>query len=79
MVTFNSRYITVPMTGNDVRTWQHMLNEMSGAGLAEDGNYGPVTKGAVENWQRFFKLHVDGELGPVTQKSLIDVALIKGL
>jgi peptidoglycan hydrolase-like protein with peptidoglycan-binding domain len=35
---------------------QKMLNEVSNAGLDVDGDFGPLTKEAVQNFQRFFKM-----------------------
>ena len=50
---------------------QKRLNELSGAGLAEDGEYGPATENAVEKRQRTAGLKVDGLCGPKTISSLI--------
>lgn len=51
-----------------VRNLQVVLNAVSGAGLLCDGHFGPGTRRAVENFQRFFKLHpIDGIVGPKTR------------
>jgi hypothetical protein len=39
--------------GNQVKILQKTLNFIGGAGLKEDGNYGPATGNAVLNFQRF--------------------------
>lgn len=74
-VDFNSRYLREGAVGNDVKFFQRQMNELAGQGLLLDGHYGPRTTEAVRNWQRFFKLTVDGELGPITQRSIIEVSL----
>lgn len=53
-------------TGTWVRTLQNMLNKSSGARLTVDGQFGPATKQAVINFQRYFKLNPDGIVGPKT-------------
>jgi hypothetical protein len=58
------------MRGADVRDLQHALNVVSGARLAEDGDYGPATAAKVANFQRWLHLRVDGVAGPQTFKAL---------
>ena len=55
-----------------VAAWQAMINELSGADLVVDGYYGKNTKTAVENLQRWYKVTVDGVLGPQTAGALLD-------
>ena len=50
---------------------QKRLNELSGAGLVEDGEYGPATENVVRNRQRTAGLKVDGLCGPKTINSLL--------
>src|SRR5690349_11024258 len=46
---------------------QQALNIVAGAGLDVDGKYGPATRNAVENFQRFFKITpYDGIVGKRT-------------
>lgn len=71
----NSRYLEVGVNGSDVKFYQRLLNDIGGQGLTVDGIYGPKTKTAVTNWQIFFGLFRDGELGPVTQTSVIEISL----
>lgn len=83
VVQFTSRNLIEGCTGNDVKFYQRQLNDIAGQGLLIDGYYGPKTKAAVENWQRFFKktsdgkaLVVDGKLGALTQQSIIEISLL---
>ena len=45
--------------GNPVKNLQIELKFVTGAPAAVDGDYGPATKAAVENFQRFFGLNQD--------------------
>ena len=56
--------------GDDVKWLQQRLN-VYGAGLAVDGDFGPVTEAAVKEYQLRHGLAVDGIVGPVTRKALI--------
>ncbi|MBC2582082.1 peptidoglycan-binding protein [Clostridium sp. DJ247] len=58
-----------------VKHIQSTLNSYFGAGLAEDGIYGKLTKEAVENAQRRLKVEVDGIFGCKTAKALLKHAL----
>lgn len=58
------------MTGADVRAVQQALNQRNHAGLAVDGEYGPLTRDAVRNWQRHAHIEADGIVGPQTRSSL---------
>lgn len=51
-------------TGQTVRALQANLNTVMGSGLSVDGDFGPLTKAAVEAFQRRYGLAVDGEYGP---------------
>ncbi len=51
--------------GEGVRTLQQALN-LNGAQLAADGDFGPLTRRAVEQYQRANGLQVDGIAGPQT-------------
>lgn len=78
-VQFSSRELVQGSTGNDVRHWQTRLNVVGSQGLTIDGQYGPRTATAVRNWQVFFGLHADGQLGPITQRSIVEIGLLTGL
>lgn len=75
-VEFTSRNLAEGSVGNDVKFFQRILNEVAGQGLTVDGHYGAKTTQAVKNWQTVFGLSsVDGQMGPRTQRSLIEIAL----
>lgn len=80
IVEFTSRNLVEGSVGNDVKFFQRILNDVAGQGLTLDGHYGPATTVAVRNWQTFFSsaglpLTPDGQLGPKTQRSIIEIAL----
>ena len=55
--------------GQQVRALQKLLG-----GIAVDGDFGPETRGAVEAYQRQYKLEVDGIVGPRTWSALLGSA-----
>lgn len=52
--------------GSSVRLVQARLNELMGAGLAVDGDFGPLTHSAVRRFQAARRIAVDGIVGPQT-------------
>ena len=60
--------------GDAVKLLQHRLN-LVGAILQEDGDWGPLTDTAVRNYQYKAGLVVDGIVGPLTQRKLIQDAI----
>lgn len=70
----NYPVIKLGATGRAVSSLQLALNQVAGQGLAEDGQFGPATDHSVRNLQRFFRLAVDGVVGPATW-SLLDYLL----
>ncbi len=58
-------------TGVLVLWLQKRLNTLLGAGLAEDGKYGPDTREVVLQWQEINNLSVDGMAGVDTITSLL--------
>jgi hypothetical protein len=56
--------------GPDVREVQKALNSRAKAGLSPDGDFGPLTRTAVINFQRANQLQVDGIVGPQTRHAL---------
>ena len=58
-------------TGAEVKAIQSILNGKAGAHLAVDGDFGGVTEAAVKAWQTFYRLEVDGIVGPATWATLI--------
>lgn len=55
-----------------VKVWslQRGLNDAAAYGLAEDGNFGPLTEQGVIAWQTTSGLVKDGVAGPRTQRAL---------
>jgi hypothetical protein len=53
--------------GRDVLLWQQALNLVGGARLVEDGSFGPATKQAAMNFQRWMGLTPDGVCGAYTR------------
>jgi len=64
--------------GVSVKTLQRRLNLATGAGLKVDGDFGGLTYRAVKNFQHFFKLTVDGIVGPKTWGALNYFYALKG-
>lgn len=69
--------VTLPVlrrgsTGPAVEKLQALLNAVSGAGLAEDGDFGPRTDAAVRAFQRSRHLDDDGIVGRLTWRALLD-------
>ncbi len=60
-------------TGSAVEALQRQLNA-HGASLTVDGDFGPATQTAVENYQSSHHLSVDGIAGPQTWSSLVSTA-----
>lgn len=52
--------------GDAVKWAQVGINNLSGRGLKVDGDFGPATEKAVVDLQRWFRLSVDGVIGPQT-------------
>ena len=52
--------------GDAVREAQQLLNRHIGAGLAPDGNFGPLTDAATRRFQADRRLVADGIIGPIT-------------
>ncbi len=55
--------------GPSVTAIQKRLNAL-GAGLADDGHFGPATETAVKSFQKAHSLKVDGHVGPKTWAAL---------
>jgi peptidoglycan hydrolase-like protein with peptidoglycan-binding domain len=53
-----------------VSTLQFTLNQCYGSGLTIDGNFGPLTRAALEAAQRREGITADGVYGPQTRDSL---------
>jgi peptidoglycan hydrolase-like protein with peptidoglycan-binding domain len=58
------------LDANGTKWVQAALNMIDGAKLDVDGKYGPVTRAAVENFQRSHGLTVDGWAGVNTNNAL---------
>jgi Putative peptidoglycan-binding domain-containing protein len=57
-------------SGEAVSQIQTMLNKVFNANLSVDGDFGPATFNAVEAYQRFQNVTVDGIVGVVTYSCL---------
>lgn len=64
--------------GDAVAVLQHRLNVGAGYHLAEDGRFGPQTLLAVQAFQAFFRLEVDGIAGPHTWEMVDYCYALKG-
>lgn len=60
--------------GENVKTLQTLLNEVDDAGLDVDGSFGSKTQTAVKNFQKEYKLKVDGIAGPATWGKLEELS-----
>jgi hypothetical protein len=59
--------------GEPVIWLQTALNKGMNAGLAIDGNFGPLTETAVKNFQTKNKLVVDGIFGPKSREKMFQI------
>ena len=55
-----------PNGSKKTKAVQYALNQLMGAGLKVDGNFGPKTIAAVKKFQKKYNLTVDGRVGPKT-------------
>jgi peptidoglycan hydrolase-like protein with peptidoglycan-binding domain len=61
--------------GPAVKNWQALIDQLAARGepsqpaIAVDGIFGPMTKAATENFQRWAHIIVDGIVGPQTRAS----------
>lgn len=61
-----TRKMKLGSNGKQVIRLQKLLNEVTGAGLAEDGFFGPQTETAVKNFQASVGIKEDGVVGTQT-------------
>jgi peptidoglycan hydrolase-like protein with peptidoglycan-binding domain len=62
------------MEGPAVEQLQTRLNEVAGANLKVDGDFGPATRRAVEDFQSRAGIDSDGVAGPETRQAMDEVA-----
>jgi hypothetical protein len=67
---FPGRLLRLGLSGPDVKLVQGRLLQLGVARLAVDGEFGPMTRAAVQAFQRAKGLEVDGVVGPRTWKAL---------
>lgn len=65
-VGVNHPVLALGYSGISVKELQTKLNVVTGTRLMVDGQFGPATKQAVQNFQAYFRLNSDGIVGPVT-------------
>lgn len=65
-----SHQVSHPMTGDDVLTLQERLLELGFSPGRPDRDFGPMTEGALRNFQREYGLSSDGTCGPATFRAL---------
>jgi len=68
-INLGSRTLMRGMEGTDVQLLQGLLKtlpEPMGSNITRDGIFGPETEAAVKKFQRYFRLNVDGIVGPKT-------------
>jgi hypothetical protein len=58
-------------TGFDVKVWQCALNAAIGSSLIGDGQFGPQTNAATRDFQKFWRIAVDGIVGPQTRSVMV--------
>ena len=71
--TLGERLLKSGKKGNDVKELQKLLNKILNKQLIADGEYGPATKKAVEEFQSLYNLDVDGIYGAMTHQTLLEV------
>ncbi|MGI8808315.1 MAG: Gmad2 immunoglobulin-like domain-containing protein [Acidimicrobiales bacterium] len=71
LITTSLPVLRVGSEGEPVTRLQALLNVASGAGLVEDGAFGPLTEAAVTDFQVTRHLLVDGFVGPQTWTALL--------
>jgi len=76
-MNFNGTLLTVGSRGEDVRLMQQLLTDLSRQHMAipalnADGIFGPLTQGAVRDFQRLFGLNADGIIGPITWARIVN-------
>lgn len=69
----NEPTIQLGSTGAAVERAQQLLTAKFNHPLTIDGDFGPLTEAAVKDVQEFFKVTVDGVVGPVTWSILINL------
>ena len=73
-VLLEPRELGLRSRGEDVAGWQRDMNQLTGAGLVVDGVYGPRTRGATVDVQRFFGLAAHGDVRD-QERALMDYLL----
>jgi Putative peptidoglycan binding domain len=59
-------------TGKMAKMCQQQINLIAGQGVAEDGNFGPQSVGALKNVQAVLRVPADGICGPKTWQAFED-------
>lgn len=71
--TLGKRLLNTGKKGNDVKELQGLLNKILNKHLIEDGKYSLATKEAVEEFQTYYHLEIDGIYGAITHRTLLEI------
>lgn len=65
------KYRQPMMHSEEVRWWQHALAVTMRAPVEADGYFGTISRQWTMNWQRFWKIDVDGIVGPQSRRTMV--------
>jgi hypothetical protein len=77
LLALEPRDLGLGSRGDDVAQWQRDLNRTTGAGLATDGIYGPLTRGSTRDFQRFFAIDDHGDVRQIERDLMAYVRAVQ--